>query len=262
MPPGRFDVTETACDTRPSNPGGRGRKFVAPSAPARISMPTHGTCDPISARQKGTGLTPTNPRPAPQSAILRLSAGAALLLTLAAPVAAADKDGRFAVDGIGARACSDYTKAVDDKNRDLLIAFASWTSGFVSAANVYGTETFDLTPWQTPELIQAKLDKFCRAFSQEPYVQALGKLISTLQPQRMTASEGGIPARVGGQSILVYPEVLRRIRAEMGKEGIKVTTPEDAFDDAFADGLRAYQKAKGIPPSGLPDLPTMNMMFP
>lgn len=204
-------------------------------------------------------------RPTRRAAVARPSLCLAPLLVLlasAVPAVAADNNGAFAIDGIGLRSCADFTRALDDRNRDQIIAFSSWTDGFVSGSNVFAQDTYDLTPWQASELIQAKLAKYCRENPDDAYVTAAGKLVGALQPQRMTVAEKLVSVRVGDRGIYIYPGVLTRVRARLIAEGIDVPTPEGSFDDAFAKALQSYQKKAGLPESGLPDLPTMNALFP
>lgn len=188
----------------------------------------------------------------------------ALILALAAlgaPAAAHDAKGNFAVDGVGNRTCKQFTQALSG-NQKLAVAFAGWTDGFMSATNALSPDTFDLTPWETVEVILAKMKTYCTANPEEIYVKALAKLIATLRPARLTEQSEIVRVAVGNKGIFVYRSVLERIRAQLLERGYKVSKTEGVYEGDFINALRSFQQDNDIPVTGLPDQPTMIKMFP
>ena len=196
-----------------------------------------------------------------------LTRAAAVAATLAlaaapAPLAAASQDGSFSVDGVGARPCGDFAKAVQDNNQPLVIAYTGWTEGFVSAFNAFRDDTFDLTPWQTAPVIMQKMLKFCTANPDTQYLDGLAKLSAVLNSQRMTEKSEIVQTQYDGQSAPLPAEVLSRVREVLAQTGAEVGTPEGEFGPEFADALLDYQKANSLPETGVPDQITLNAMFP
>jgi len=185
------------------------------------------------------------------------------LLALLVPGAlpAADTSGEFAVDGVGSRPCSDFTEA-QATNPDLVIAFAGWTTGFITGVNVFRQQTFDLTPFQPTELLLGKMAKYCAANPDEAYVNALGKLVASLMPGRLQTGSELVRAGVGDKAVFVYRSVLEDVHARLVTDGFALSLDQAEFDTAFAEALVRYQAAKGLPQTGLPDLATMNSLYP
>lgn len=185
----------------------------------------------------------------------------ALTLALTAAAEAADTSGAYAVDGLGSRRCADLTAAFAGKDQVLLGGFAAWTDGFITGYNVSTPGTFDVTPWQTVELTLARLDAYCRGHGEEPFIEALGKLIAVMRDGRLETADELVLLRQGKQGVYVYSTMLGRISAALTTAGFAVKTPPGRFDPDFAAALQAFQKSKGIPESGLPDQPTLNALL-
>ncbi|SFA87873.1 Putative peptidoglycan binding domain-containing protein [Poseidonocella pacifica] len=185
---------------------------------------------------------------------------ATVVSLLATPILAADDQGRFAVDGVGRQPCSVLVEAVRSENREQIIAFASWTDGFLTGANVYGLDTFDITPWQPIELLQAKLRQYCEANPDVAVINALGRLASVLEPDRLAEADELVSVRNDGQGVFIYGAMLDRVRQALAEAGHPA--PSEGFDAKFADALVTYQAANDLPQTGLPDLATLNSLFP
>lgn len=186
------------------------------------------------------------------------------LTVLAAPAArAADSSGSFAADGIGAQPCKVFTDAADRKDQLVVGAFSGWAGGFSTAYNALSPDTFDITPWQSGELILAKLDRHCRAFPDKPFVEALASLLALLHKDRLTGPSGIVTMTAGGKSQPLPAEILSRVRKLIEADrGQPLTTAEGTFDEAFSAALLDYQTRKGLPKSGLADQATLNTLFP
>lgn len=210
--------------------------------------------------------------------MIRISSGLARAFTLPALIApaligltvlggsvarAADSNGSFGADGIGGQPCKLFTDAADRKDQVMVAAFSGWVGGYATAYNALTPDTFDITPWQSSDLILAKLDRHCRAFPDKPFVEAVAALYSVLHPARMTQPSPIISMSAGGKTQPLPAEVLSRVRKLIESDrGQPLTTPEGTFDDAFSKALVEYQTQKGLPQSGLADQPTLNALFP
>ena len=181
---------------------------------------------------------------------------------LASPVAlwAADENGKFAVDGVGARSCADFT-SVKDKPEGAR-AFAGWTEGFITAYNIYTAKTFDVTPWQPVELLVAKMGKFCEKNPDVPYINGLSALIRTLEPGRMVEEDKFVSVRHSGKSVFLYTSTLDQLRVDLNAAGFEAGAEGAPYDDTFINAVRAFQESKGLTLTGLPDAPTMNVLYP
>jgi hypothetical protein len=193
----------------------------------------------------------------------KLHVAAALFAASLAPsaAAAADADGRFAVDGAGRLTCERFNQAREAGGPELNM-FAGWIDGYTTGFNHFQDETFDVTPWQTVELLVLKMGNYCQEFPQERFIDALNKLILVLAPARLTGESPIVAVNNNGLSVLVYREQIDRIGARLVELKHLKTVPEDGYGPAMIAGLRAFQAETGIPESGLPDQATLNALFP
>jgi len=175
---------------------------------------------------------------------------------------AADENGSFAVDGVGSQTCRAYIDAIDSKDQRLLAAYASWMQGFVTGYNVLAEETFDITPWQSPELLILKMQSFCNANPETPFVRGVGGLIASLQANRISELSEKVDIRQDGQTLSLYREVLDAVRNTLGELGYDVPETSDSYDARFVAAVEAFQKDKNMPITGLPDQATLNALFP
>ena len=82
---------------------------------------------------------------------------AACMVIAAPPASAATGDGRFAAKGPGRAKCTDFVNA-KARNLPEHLEFVSYIEGFLTAANRYEAETFDIAPWHTTGIISAIVD--------------------------------------------------------------------------------------------------------
>jgi len=87
-----------------------------------------------------------------------LLAAAAFTLTLTGAAAAADAQGNYAVIGLGARTCADYTAAP----ADVTAIVGVWVQGYMTALNQALPEITDVTAGRNDAQISDALFSACR----------------------------------------------------------------------------------------------------
>jgi hypothetical protein len=187
---------------------------------------------------------------------------AALCIGSVQVAAAADKDGAFAIDGIGSQPCSRFSEAAAAKDDKSVITYISWMNGFISGHNLHTDGTFDVTPWQTTELLILKMQAFCQANPETPFAQGVGGLIGSLAPHRLQSASEKVSVRNRDKAVVLYRETLESIRLALGNKGYKVPARSNDFDETFAAALEAFQADTKVPVTGLPDQLTLNALFP
>ncbi len=190
---------------------------------------------------------------------MRLRASLALLLGAFAatgPALAASSAGEFAAKGPGRVPCSAY---VDARTRNLpaVAQFISYIEGYITAANRYEPNTYDLAPWHTPGEFAAILDQHCKANGQDTLAVASLKLATALNPIRMTESSPLIEVRDGTNVAVIYESVLRRVQDELKRKGLFTPAPDGKFSPATKAALLAFQTRSKLPATGVPDTATV-----
>ena len=134
----------------------------------------------------------------------------ALLLFVAVIVTASstklyaiDSNNRYFAYGVGQGACEGYVKFRDKRleqfnephehfTKDELYEVADkiieqWIAGFLTAHNVYVSDTYDLVGRLTMDDLKAQIEKSCRANSQQYIADAVITIARELHPQGMRA---------------------------------------------------------------------------
>ena len=131
----------------------------------------------------------------------------ALVLVLAsATVYAIDSNNRYFAYGLGQRSCEDYVK-FREKKLDTLARkherytqeelyeivdkiVEHWIAGFLTAHNLYVSDTYDVAGNSNMDDLKARLEKSCRANGKQYFAEALITVVQSLHPQRVKADSG------------------------------------------------------------------------
>ena len=70
-----------------------------------------------------------------------------------------------------------------------------WIAGFLTAHNLYVSDTYDLAGKSTMDELKVRLEKSCRANSKQYFAEAVITLAQELHPQRIKADTGNWIAR-------------------------------------------------------------------
>ena len=182
-------------------------------------------------------------------AILGLSAWSSLL-------PAADENGQFAIKGMGLATCGRFLEARAAQSPEYF-QFGGWINGYLSATNRYEQQTFDVAPWQSTGLLAAWLERFCENDPDVPFVRAVTMMVNALGKTRLTTQSNRIEVRVEDKTVYLYESTLRRVQERLVERGHYEGTPTGQFDPPTEAALRAFQRATGLQPTGLPDQATL-----
>lgn len=165
-----------------------------------------------------------------------------------------------ATESLGVRRCADLVDA-QKNNPDLYAGFGAWIGGYLTAANAYEADTFDLTPWQPLELITAQVTAACAKQPGEPIVRAVASYVRYLEKARLTKNSPLVRAQVNESAVFIYEAVLNDVRRRLLAMGAKITDPMGEFGESFSASLREYQQSNDLPRTGLPDTPTLMLLL-
>jgi hypothetical protein len=209
----------------------------------------------------------------------------ALCTVLALPLAltsakAATPQGQFAIEGAGLATCSAFVAArkarnetrtatqsksdLDDKSISGVDAYArmiGWVEGYMTAANRYVGDTFDLAPWQTPELYGIIIGQHCEKNPDDRLFNVVEKVVLSLTPDRLKQPSDMVSLSVKGRGMLMYTEVIRRAQDALKKQKLYQGEVNGRWDQATQLGFANYQAAVGLQDTGLPDPITLWLLF-
>jgi hypothetical protein len=185
----------------------------------------------------------------------------AIMLLVAGPLTAADAEKRFAVKGVGAAKCSAFIKSFDSRATEDIALFAGWISGFISALNEGIDNTFDLAPWQSPEVLVLLMRDLCGKKPEEPYYRAAAGLVSILGRDRLQTLSEPVEIKVKDNRTILPKDIVKRVQERLKALDLYKGTIDGAFGPGMQKALEAFQKQQKIAETGIPDQQTLLRLF-
>ena len=181
------------------------------------------------------------------------------MLIAAAPEAARANDGdnQFAVEGAGRLDCAAFTLARADKGSAEYQRMIGFIEGYLSAANRYEPNTFDLSPWHNAAAFDLILEKHCSENPDEAMVAVVQKMVGALRPLRVAQFSPLVEVGAGENRAFVYETILRRTQAALRSRGLFDGEEDGKFSPAMRDALLAYQRSADLYETGVPDPATL-----
>jgi len=175
---------------------------------------------------------------------------------------AADSNGAYAIDGGGGAPCKAFTDSRKAGNAKAADLFAGWVDGYLSAANKNSPDTFDLTPWQTTDLLLALLERYCASYPEDLFEIAVNNMIQALHPQRIIARSDKLLAGNKEKGVPIYRETLQRVQQSLSDQGFYKGSIDGNYSKAMHAALSEFQKKNGINVTGLPDQESLFRLLP
>ncbi|TIX51548.1 peptidoglycan-binding domain-containing protein [Alteraurantiacibacter aquimixticola] len=189
----------------------------------------------------------------------RLWAAAALMLAVApAPASAQEEETRqFAVEGVGVLTCARFTQAREDRQSAEYQRMIGFIEGYLSAANLYEPNTFDLTPWHNAAAFDLILDSHCKDNPEDPLVSVTQRMVVGFRPLRVAQFSRLLEVGDSENRALVYETILRRAQAALSIRGL-YSGPEDGqYSEELKEAFRQFQQETSLTPTGVPDPATL-----
>ena len=185
-----------------------------------------------------------------------------VLASLATSAArAADDQGRFAGHGWAAGRCEALASAVADEESVDRPLFVGWIAGYLTGANVYKADTFDIAPLAPPQIVANIVLQQCERNPDAAVVEVMVAVVEELSKQRLRSGRPVLDLSHDGQSVRVHQEIFRRTQGALKELGFYEGAIDGAYGPQSRRALTRFQEARGLQPSGLPDEPTLVELF-
>ena len=135
-----------------------------------------------------------------RTVVIALSS-ALMLAASTLSVSAIDTNNRYFAYGLGQRSCDDYLKFRDRKldtleqqhprfSKDELYDIVNriveqWIAGFLTAHNLYVSDTYNVAAKGSMDDIEARLEAACRTNPKEYFAEAMVSVVQQLNPERV-----------------------------------------------------------------------------
>lgn len=178
----------------------------------------------------------------------------------AGAAAAGTTDGKFAVEGIGRANCEALLKARADK-APAYAGYIGYIEGYLTAANRYEPDTFDLTPWQNSQAFALILTGHCTKNPKDTLVAVAQKIVVTMRPRRLTQYSDLVLVGDDKTRRRVYKSVLVDAQSALSKKGLYTGPSDGRYSPRVKQAFEAFQKTNNLQPTGVPDTATLWLLL-
>lgn len=190
-----------------------------------------------------------------------VGAGVTLALCLgvlgwASAARAGTQSGLFAVEEAGRAKCAQFVSARDAKSA-AYSRYVGFLEGYLTAANRYEPNTFDLTPWHNADAFALILDQHCRKHGTDTLALAAQKFVIAMQPLRLADFSKMLEVTDGTGKAKVYETILRRAQGELHRKGLYQGAVDGHYSPQTKAALQQFQRMAKLDASGIPDAATL-----
>ncbi len=182
------------------------------------------------------------------------------ILTNTAGVWAADELGRFAVRNAGMVTCQSFVDEKVKKSAKFNL-YMGWIDGYISAANQFTKDTYDLIPWGNTVFLAALLENHCKKNPEQRFYIAVNKLTGAMLQQRLKTQSKLIETSHKGKKSYIYRSTLQKVQEHLQNRDLYKGKVDGNFNTETRKSLESYQKSQNIAITGLPDQITLYKIF-
>lgn len=158
---------------------------------------------------------------------------------------ALDKNGKYAIKGVGNVSCLAFIKMVDEDNPQKFL-FAGWLNGYMTAHNQHLKDTFDIVSWENVETMGTYLRTHCKKNPKLSFFQATTQMLSELYDQRIVEFLGAENLGTGKQSQKSYFQVIARVQKRLKELNIYDGVIDGRMTKELTTAVDTFRKQKGI----------------
>ncbi|ANK79459.1 MAG: hypothetical protein TEF_00650 [Rhizobiales bacterium NRL2] len=185
-------------------------------------------------------------------------ASAAALAAAATPATAADGQGRFAVKGAGQVSCQKFIQMRQNKDSREYAMTQGWIQGYLTASNRHMPDTFDLTPWQSTELIATLIEESCQGGSDARLAAMAGAVAQGLSEHRLDSNSPTQQFSVAGQNYVMHKATIAQMQRRLQDMGAYNGAIDGSFGPNTQGAIQKFQSAvDGLDATGAPTQVTL-----
>lgn len=163
----------------------------------------------------------------------------------------------FAVEGAGRLDCAVFIRARTDKSSPDYQRLIGFVEGYLSAANRYEPNTFDLTPWHNAAALDIILGSHCSQHTEDTLVSVVQRIVTGLRPVRVAQFSPMVEVGDDRHRTFVYETILRRAQSELKLRGLYRGATDGTFTTELRDAFIAFQTNQSLTLTGVPDPATL-----
>lgn len=176
---------------------------------------------------------------------------------IGASAAAQDNARQFAVEGAGMLTCARFVAARADTTSPDYQRMIGFIEGYLSAANLYEPDTFDLTPWHNAAALDIIVGNHCAEHPEDRLVGVTQRMVGGLRPIRVARFSPMLEVGDQQHRTFVYETILRRSQAALQLRGLYSGPEDGTYTPALREAFSAFQRSVDLDPTGVPDPATL-----
>ncbi|MFQ5589006.1 MAG: peptidoglycan-binding protein [Nitrospiria bacterium] len=173
---------------------------------------------------------------------------------------AADKDGKFAIKGVGNSSCRNFLELSGQASLNKFL-YAGWLNGYLTAQNQHLNKTFDLTSWETIHTLGEYLRNYCEKNLDKSFYIAVASMVNGLFDGRVQTFSPTEAFGAGKDGIKIYQYSLARAQSKLKKLGFYKGKVDGKNTDETQRAIKAFQKKKKFLDTGIPDQQTLHALL-
>jgi murein L,D-transpeptidase YcbB/YkuD len=134
---------------------------------------------------------------------------------------------------------------------------AGWMDGYITGSNQHADDTYDVTSFESTEMLAAVVSENCKKNPDTPVFAILRTLIEQASEERLRTLSEKITVTMSDRSVLLYEEVLKRVQQRLIADGHYQGTVNGEFDSATREALKRFQQSNNLKATGFPDQVTL-----
>ncbi|QIQ85689.1 peptidoglycan-binding domain-containing protein [Erythrobacter sp.] len=171
--------------------------------------------------------------------------------------ASVQDDGRqFAVEGVGMATCARFIEARASAPAEYQ-RMLGFIEGYLSAANLYEPDTFDLTPWHNAAALDLIVEHHCTQHPDDRLVGVTQRMVGGFRPFRIARFSQMLEVGDREHRTYVYEAILRRAQAALQLRGYYSGPEDGTYSPELREGFRKFQREVGLDETGVPDPATL-----
>lgn len=188
-----------------------------------------------------------------------------LLLCLAGsvymhPASAADARGQFGIRGAGLVSCAVFEQA-REKRSEIYHVVAAWMDGYITGANQYAADTYDVASFESTELLAAMVSDYCKQHPDVLVFAVVNTLVKRFARHRLHSASQKQTVKLGERQVELYAEVIRRMQERLRARGLYHGHIDSTYSPQLGQAIGAFQKSIGLQLTGFPDQLTLWRLF-
>jgi hypothetical protein len=172
----------------------------------------------------------------------------------------ATADGQYGVRGAALVPCSVYTQERSAQS-ELYAMLSSWIDGYISGVNQQASGVFDVSSFESTELLAALLNEHCVKHPSNTLYSVVTLLVEKMAANRLADYSEKVTVQQGERKVRLYRETLRRMQNKFSAIGLYEGEQDGAYSPHLQESIRRYQTSINFKATGFPDQLTLWRLF-